>query len=498
MVLVVVQAASAGPAQANWLTKIVKEAGEAGGETAARTGKIGSGALDNVATHLKSLPDAPGTTAVAAHVGPEGHWHFANRSGNTFTAGNADELGRMRQAMAPDTSGGKLALYLTSDTIFSQRAMLKDLPSDADLFVVEGGKSYRLVPRKAGTRDTLFADFGSGLLVDLPDQKLFTETLFQLGQRLKPSSVRVLSLSPGGPDALNRVPRFDSATKSALVDEIDPQSLVRALPSVSGQTVIVTGRLEGELLSLAPSSGSQVSLRIAELRAAADAADVNLVIVRSASARQPGGRNWLWQKVEVSGLESALKQPTFGEFLSALGAKSGPMTVSAAEDGFGRVVLRAVSDGGVSKPLTGQLEDWMNAISGSVIGNVPVDGIDAHVRNEDRQQELDLRLIPGIPSGLQIGYIVGLVMGILGLGNALLWWRRIWPPEARDDYGGAIGYNAARVTRWTAFGLVFLPLAGPFAFVWLCLQQIWSIVTAPWRFLKWVFGRSTPTPGGIR
>lgn len=479
------------PAHANWLTHILKETGETGGRTATRAGQDGFDALDTATALLKGLPDSPGTAVVAAHVGPEGHWHFANKAGDTYTAGNAGELGRMTQAMAPESSGGKLALYLTPDTIFAQRALLKDLPKGADLFIVAGDKSYRLVPRASGGTGNLFADMGSGLLIELSEQNLFTETLFQLGQRLKPSSVRVLSLAPGGPDALTRVPRFDSATKSALVDDIDPQSLARALPSVSGQTVIVTGRLDGDVLHIVPGGGPDVSLKIGELRQAADAADVNLVIVRSDSARQPGGRNWLWQKVAVSGLDSALKQPTFGEFLSALGARSGPMTVSAAEDGSGRVVLRAVPNGGSSSPLSGTVENWINQISGTVLGNVPVDGIDAHVRDEDRQKELDLRIIPGVPAGLQIGYIVGLVMGILGLGDALCWWRRIWPPEQREDYDRAVGYNAARATRWLGFGLVFLPLAGPFALLRLVLQQVWDMMKMPWRFLKWLFGRST-------
>ena len=72
--------------------------------------------------------------------------------------------------------------------------------------------------------------------------------------------------------------------------------------TVRGQTVLVTGRVDGQLLYVKPSSGPEKSLLVRDLLKAAEDADVNLVVLHSASTpRQPGGRNWLWQKVEVQG-----------------------------------------------------------------------------------------------------------------------------------------------------------------------------------------------------
>jgi hypothetical protein len=480
------------PSNANWLTHILKEAGEAGTHGAGKVGRHLDG-LDNVARHLKSLPEAPGTVAVAAHIGPGGHWHFTNKAGDTFTAANADELARMPAAMAPDAGGSKLAFHLTPETVAAAPAALKDLPDGSALFVVSAKKSYPLIRQSKDGADRMLADAGSGLLVEVADKKLFEDALFQLAQPIKRSSVRVLSLSPGGADTLNRVPGFDSKTKTALVDAIDPQSLARALPSVSGQTVVLTGRVSDGVLLAKPSSGAEISLKLSELRQAAEAADVNLVIVRASDARQPGGRNWFWQTIAVPGLDDAVKQQTFGDFLGAVGSSSGaPMTITASQDRVGRVVLSAVPQSQASSAVTGQIESWMDSIASTVTGQVLVEGIDVDARDQQRQEELDLRFIPGIPSSIQISYLISWIMGLISIAKLLPWWRRIWPAEARDEYSSALGYRSAQAMRGLLFTTIFMPLAGPFGLLAYVVEQIWAILTAPFRFIMWVINRLRP------
>ena len=45
------------------------------------------------------------------------------------------------------------------------------------------------------------------------------------------------------------------------------------------------------------------------------------------------------------------------------------------------------------------------------------------------------------------------------------------------------------------FVVLFLPLVGIPAFVWLCLLQLWAVLTAPVRGLRWLrarFGKERP------
>ena len=138
--------------------------------------------------------------------------------------------------------------------------------------------------------------------------------------------VRVLALEPGGPSTLTSTPRIDAATSRAAVDIIDPASLPAAMGSIRGQTVLVTGRVDGQLLYVKPSSGPEKSLLVRDLLRAAEDADVNLVVLQSTSTpRQPGGRNWFWQKVEVKGLDDALQRAAHGRLPQRAGRTRPPL-----------------------------------------------------------------------------------------------------------------------------------------------------------------------------
>lgn len=476
------------PSAANWLTKLWREAGEASGKGGA---KLGPGSLDNAALYVKSLPTAGPGIALAAHATPEGHWRFTNRSSEIFTAGTPDEMKRVVAALAPDAAGAeaRLSLYLSEETVFGQQSLLKELPAGARLHVVIGKSGFPLIRRSQGGAERLLAEIRPNVALLLNEERAVAEALFQLSRPLEASRLRVLSLKPDGPDSLKSLPRFDPATKGALVDEIDPNSLGRALGSLSGQTAVVTGRIEGGELRFRPAAGSERAIPLAEIERAAAAADVNLVVLQSAVPAQPGGRNWLWQKVEVAGLDDALKRATFADFLNALGTDRGQLVVEAVAALDGRALLRALPAGRQSEPITGRLGEWLSEVVASVTGNVVPGAVEVMARSEERQRELDARIVPGVPSALQIGYLAGLVAGLMGLPVARRWWVRIWPPETRADYAGGLGYHAARAAKLVAFLLLFLPIAGPLALVAAVAMQLWSLIAAPWRALKWLGGR---------
>jgi len=481
----------AAPASANWLSKIVREAGEAGG----KVGKFGLGAVDNAAAHIKLLPSATNGGSLAAHATPEGHWQFVNRAGEVYTAGTPAEMGRFVTTLAPEAqAGGRLSLFLSEDTVFNQRALLKDLPKDAELHLVFGKDAFPL--RRAGSADAkLFAEVRPNVIAEVGERGVFGEAVFQLGRPLNKSNIRVLALEPGGPAKISSAPRIDAATRSADVDRIDPAKLADALPAVRGQTAVVTGRVDGAYLRFKPTSGSEQTLLLRTVTDAAEAADVNLVILQSNAPRQPGGRNWLWQRVEVSGLDAALQRATFADFLDALGANLGELAVTATPQGSTRTVLRASPTGTSAAPGSSTIGNWLGEFAGEITGHVVTTAVEVHGTSEERQSELDLRLIPYVPSIVQILYLASFVFALMGWAVTRDWWERLWPAERRADYGGATGYFAARAARVTTMVLIFMPLVGYPAFVWSVLLQAWWWVMAPVRFLRWLAGRTRPQAG---
>ena len=475
---------------ADWLAKGAGAAEQAG----PRAAKLGSEALERVALYVRSLPDKPsGSAVLAAEATQEGHWRFVNTAGETLTAGTPQELTRVAAILLPEAkSDVKLCLYVTEDTIFEHRVALKDLPKGAEVFVVAGEESY-LILSPAGQ---MFAKIRPGLVVALRDRKAFEETVWQLSRPLDKAKVRVLALEPGGPPRLPSTPSVDAAAKRALIDEIDPASLPAALGAVRGQTVLVTGRVDARLLYVQPARGAERSVLLADLFKAAEEADVNLMVLRTASTpRQPGGRNWLWQKVEVKGLVQAMQHPRLADFLNALVAGNGPMAVLATPSG-GRTAIEIKPAAEFAGSLPTPVGDLFSGLVSNLTGRVVAMGLEASMRSAERQQELDRRLIPGIPADLQAGYLLLILLGLFGVHVARAWWRRLWPPEAASDYAGRSGYWAACAVRGGVFVLLFLPLTGLVTAPLNAARQVREAVTAPARVWRWLMARKPVSAAG--
>jgi hypothetical protein len=405
----------AGASKAAWLDKLV-----AIGEPVSHRG--GHGGLDRLAARLQEMP-AGSPAALAAEATPVGHWRFANRAGEIVTAGTPDELKRVASVLLPEVAAdARLEIYVDEDTVFLRPTALAELPKASEVNVVVGRDPYRVVGRD-GAGERLFAKVRSNLLVELGDRKAFEEAVWQLQRPLEAAAVRVLALEPGAPPTLSLSPRTDATGKRALVDAIDPASLAAALGAIPGQTVLITARIDGRLLFVQPASGSERSLILADLFAAAEEADVNLVVLHSAATpRQPGGRNWLWQKVEVSGLDQALQHARVADFYNALG-------------------------------------DMFSTVLSEITGRVVVTAVAASLRSAERERELELRIIPGVPADAAAAYLLLVVLGLIGMPASRAWWRRMWPPEAAAEYAGRVGYLAARAVRGFVFLLLFLPLS---------------------------------------
>ena len=416
--------------------------------------------LASATAALRALPVGP-TPVIAAHATPEGHWQFSNRAGETFTAGTPAELKRASSVLLPDAIDGfaSATLILSQDTLFTGAAVLKDLPAARSLATVIAG-DVLAVQRSA--RNTLSVALRPSVTVAADDKDAFAEALAQLHRPLDAAHLRILSAVPGGPASLPAIPKFDAAQGGAAIDTIDPDHIASALASIPRQTAILTARLDGANLSVQPPSGPQRTLSYASLTAAAASADVDLLVLHADPPRQPGGRNWLWQRIQVSGLEHAAKRGTLADFLDQLATGHDPFAVSIAADGDKRVRLTAQPIP-VSIATTQGVTDWIKQAAGSVAGQVtgavePA-AIHASLVSTARRTELSRRLIPGLPSSATAIYLAALMLGLFGLPVALRWWRRLWPSEARADYASTRGYILARLIRALTFVALFLPLA---------------------------------------
>lgn len=465
-------------------------------EPAATSTKTDKRALDRALALLRAATPAPGTVALAAEATPEGHWRFVNRAGEVFTAGTPEEMRRVASVLDPQAkAGARLVLYLARPTLFAYRSGLKTLPSGADLYAVSDSGAYRIARRTEGTAERIVADIRTHLVTEMTDARTFEEVAWQLERPLASAEVRLLALEPGGPASLTAKPQIDPATKKAAVDSIDPDHLPAALRAASGQTLIIIGRNDRDLLFFQPASGPERSVNLKDLVRAAGTAEVNLIVLQTASApRQPGGRNWLWQRVEVQGLNVALQHVKLADFLNALAASNRRLAATAVPYGERTILDLSPSDAAGPGAIKDQAAELFGGMVADVLGRVPIVGVHASLQSATRQQELQSRLVPGVPAWVQIGYVILLVVGLVGTPLSRVWWASIWPPERRADYIGHGGYFAARTVRGLAFSLIFLPLTALIAAPLSLARQMGDAATAPARAWRALARRKAAAP----
>jgi hypothetical protein len=140
-----------------------------------------------------------------------------------------------------------------------------------------------------------------------------------------------------------------------------------------------------------------------------------------------------------------------------------------------------LSSGPVPTPITDAMVDVVSDLAGRILTS----GVEANVRSQERQRELDDRITPGIPSVIQFGYLALFVFGLFGLPVSRGWWGRVWPAEQRAEYGSAIGYWAARAVRSVTLILLFAPLVAVASVPVQAIRSAWNTVVSVWNILTW-------------
>ena len=210
------------------------------------------------------------------------------------------------------------------------------------------------------------------------------------------------------------------------------------------------------------------------------------MVIESASARQPGTRNWFWQCVALTPLAGPRTSPALpdliGQLTGGVPVETDAIAIGELRTAFQLVGIARSVGGGWTAPVS---ETWRD-LAPEVTGTIVASGLRLDLTSRARQRELDARIVPGIPSLLQIAYVVLMLGGLVGFGVAREWWQRLWPLEVRSEYARRSGYWAARAVRGALFMLMFMPLvavlSAPVSFVrgtWRTLVTVATILAYP-------------------
>ena len=483
------------PAYGGWFLKLVDKASDAAGDSRmlGRGGRFGD--LGTAGVFVKKLAEGNRGHAIAASVSDDGHWHLMNGKGERVTVSGSDELDTALKWMVAENFNRDrrlITFYIAEDGLFRNPEFIKILPARARHVVVNRGKTYPVLTKRVGVRDVLYAKLRKNIEIPLESVEVFRESVWQIEQPLKRASVRLLVLAPDGVKKLDGTPVIGTNGLPEL-DIVDAYALKDVFGSLTGQTVLLAGKVDGDLLYFKKSGEAELSIFVTDIAKAARANDINLIVLNIGKSRQPGGRDWLWRKVGINGLERAVLQKSFGDFLSVLGEGRGGFDIRLDGTKRKRALITAkrrviskdildTTDGQEYNPFGSIVTDVMSAIRGDYV----VGSIIAEMRSSSRQAELDSRIIAGIPSDWQFFYLGSIILGLLGFPAARRWWHRLWPPEDDAEYRTRAALGGAVAIRWVLFLAVFLPIVGVAAFFVNLDGLARRIIMAPY---NWFAGR---------
>ena len=445
---------------AGLLSKLGRLAGDAGDVGRKVDGVGGS---DLPLTALRAAKE-PNTTALALNAGPDGSLRLVDELGRGVDLASETNLAAALKAANP--KGGKVAIV----------ADAKSLELAGDLATELASKGARAVPvfQRAlplgTTNGRLSIEVRPGISMPFFER---TPTGLRNGRqirRIRTSALREVNFALDKP--LNRgtgvvaqVGKPRSGTRrvgfgngpSGKPGETVTVSRDDLLAGFAGNrrgTVILAGRVEGDRLM---AKGGPIPL--VDIRAAAAEADVHLVMLDGPA------------KAAHNALTRA---DTYGDLLTGMVPGKIPVVIDAQQAGTTRIRLSMAPEKPLEPPVAAPTRaDDVLTVTTSVADVAVRNALHSIVldtRDQSMENDLSLRLIPGVPFWVHLIYGLNLLFGLYGSATAWRVWRRIWRIAPRPSR-----FAPVYIPRFLVFLLVFLPLTG----------IIWAIVaffTGIWRF----------------
>ena len=429
-----------GAAQAGLLSKLGRLGDDAGG--AARKAD-GVGGSDIPSSALRAAKD-PNTTALALHVDADGSVRLTDELGRAVDIPADGDLDKVLKA----ANGGTGQAVVVADTRGLARAgaLAEGLAQRGVLKFWHDGKAMPVLVRdgqlSVSPRERLIVPLSRREKAGVMDTRALRETLYAMDKALNRGTVVVAQLGkPQG--GARRVGFGDGPSgKPGETMTVTRDDLLAGFRGNRGGTVVLAGRIDGDALK-AP--GGPVPL--ADIRAAAAAADVHLVLLDGPA------------KAAHKAIAGA---DTYGALLTGLAPKRATLTVDAVAAGRDRVRLRIQPEvsGGNGVPAPTVADDVANVAgtAADVAIHAAVRGIQLDTRDQAEEEDRALRLIPGVPFLHHVLLGGNFLLGLYGAGLAWRTWRRIWPMRWRPQR-----VAPAHIPRFLVFLFVLLPLTG---FIW--------------------------------
>ncbi|MCP4932872.1 MAG: hypothetical protein GY927_01400 [bacterium] len=469
---------------------------------AARKADDGGGAISHKldVDGLKHFDVEPGTSRFGLATNPDGSINVKSIDGKELHIRSADDLqGTLIrfQKRLKKTGGGKALFFVSQNDLFRSSKSTSLLAKIDGLHVITGSKTSLPVSRILDQKgaDTWGVEIRKGMIAASHNAHDLSEALFRMNHTFNPADVHVVSFSKKAPDFPDPI-NFAASGRVPDPTLIDPTRLDRAFKVLRGKKLIVTGKVEGGVLFVKTRGGTVKRLPLDDLRTKAREANIDLIILGGKSTAQPGKKSFFGRQ-DGKKLSAAFATERYGDFLVALGGKKKLMVMQLDAVDESHVVWRSMPDSAkASKGLLKRMEkepvasSLARALVNPVGKAAPKEdedelSIELNAKSKGWQTELEHRIIPGIPFGLQLLYIVNLIAGLLAWTTSSWLWEKIWRSKGRSEFSSKWSWFGYRLVRNLTMILTLMGAIGILLFLFQWLISAWLTLLAVLRIITW-------------
>ncbi len=295
---------------------------------------------------------------------------------------------------------------------------------------------------------------------------------------------------------VSRTPRFlqidETASKplasnipnsSLSVETISPDSLIQSMHSFKYQTLVLSGKvIDGKLFG---KSHNFQGVSLQKLQQEAENKDINLIILESDKPSLVLEK--MSKAIKKANNKHIPPYDTTGDFFNFLRdpSNSNPVILQSSQSGARQVAIQWKTTRNIQADSKAELS---NKILSGIPLHLLLQSVKIHFPDKQRSQELNDRIIPGIPSWIQFYAIFSVILGFITPATSWRLWKNIWSLQQKNEYQYLLVFLLLWLLHRFLFLILFLPILGGFSFVWflmLSTYQVFNFIL--FRPSRWIY-----------
>lgn len=394
----------------------------------------------------------PDHTPVKLFESPTGEWHIKLPDGN-FTS---------LRALAALPKKQRHALIIDRYDLPQDLSKFDAIPDDYPVFIKY--RHNQLFAFKTGASKSIAYQ---NVVIDVKNIKELQRAMWHLHRPIMSKGTHWLYLDK---DPNKTLPPTILNGRST-VDSVGSQHVLDMMRQSRLQTVVIAGEIQKSKL-LIPDSKNVIE--IAALSRAAERYDVSLIILDTPKP--------------VVTLKTSIKD--FTNLSSASSAQLLSTIAKPTVDNPLKLSINANERSQIAIQSRPRLSETVQTQSGSI--DMPL-SIHLFKPTQERDEELDDRLIPYVHSNISWYLLFSALLGFVFMGISWRYWNTLWQVKQSSEYSNILIYLFLRIIHFSIFVIIYLPVLGlPSLLLYIVLWILGALNFLLIKPIRWLFSKLIP------